>query len=1121
MDSAVSELALGLKACSQSLSDTETPGDAPEKSKKKKKKLKNLKKSKEFKKLKKLLDKEIASGRLKKKKKKLVGKKGAGTKGNQPNLEAFDVEMSASVKQAEEELAAASKLEVAPPLSAGGMAKLFSMAGYGAASIGVKDTRPAGEDQPAKDSLLAASKPSVKKSKISGSVVLVPKSNMAAHDDDDKQKISGKLSTSPGRNLVNDGGSDVSERRVKRRSSVTPDRSSRSRSADGIDRSEQSFSEPHSHQRSPLFRDGSLTPVKDEQMGSHTKKIDDVLSMSATRSPSPRLPKMRDSRSPVVPIMRDQRSPLRRPYHSPSADTPTGRSPSPRNVVFGSPSWQTGERIGRSSSRGVSNRSGGRGRSPSPGRSLVEGVNFHSGENVQGQNNSYDPVEALLRSDGIRNQSPVFRAGQSPHRQEYSQETARRGKGRRFHSPPELYSSERRLSGQRGPSTPERRQISPHGSYRVDRRPFSPLDTERRPISPQGVQIRYNSDRRQELYSPGRQDFSPRGQYSYSPSKLQEESAQMPYSESRGWSPRRGSSQPRTSPGRLSREDPQPWEKSVFSPPKLRGSPNYGERSFDHDNRSHMGQPADRHYPPSPVHGSGGPRTPKKIHMDPLLDGHGSPSSGRPADSVGQELHYRRLSASPRRLSRSPRPRSHSPLRRSASPHERRLPSSRQRSPSPRSASLRRHSPGSYHTDVNPHMRSFSPRHPPSSPRRKRSPGDRFRSPDRRGSPGRRIPGRRSPDRRSPGRRGSPGPGRRSPGRRGSPGRRSPARRSPLRRGSPGRGSPSRRWSPGRRASPGRRFSGHNSSRSPTRRRGAYSPRRSSSPRSGRRLSPASRYQRRSPDRFHSPGRQMQSSRGSYSPDRYRYRRSPDRPPSPPRHLTRRFSPSQAEIRPDSTMTEFDPKRMPPPPAANFQVPPPSLSATAGASAHLHRQPVDYGGSPKRLSLDERLERELGIKMEQQQEQQQQLMQRQMQPAGVPPLHHASSLPATVPTYDNTPLEEEQQHQRTVPIEKEQAMAAAQMVTTKLLEMQAAKEAERRQKREQRMAERQRQLLQSQEGGGVAAVGEQRVAAARILEQVEQQELASEEQKVRYFHFTETVSGKKYLYVFLSYEVLF
>ena len=43
MDSAVSELALGLKACSQSLSDTETPGDAPEKSKKKKKKLKNLK----------------------------------------------------------------------------------------------------------------------------------------------------------------------------------------------------------------------------------------------------------------------------------------------------------------------------------------------------------------------------------------------------------------------------------------------------------------------------------------------------------------------------------------------------------------------------------------------------------------------------------------------------------------------------------------------------------------------------------------------------------------------------------------------------------------------------------------------------------------------------------------------------------------------------------------------------------------------------------------------------------------------------------------------------------------------------------------------------------------------
>jgi hypothetical protein len=174
-------------------------------------------------------------------------------------------------------------------------------------------------------------------------------------------------------------------------------------------------------------------------------------------------------------------------------------------------------------------------------------------------------------------------------------------------------------------------------------------------------------------------------------------------------------------------------------------------------------------------------------------------------------------------------------------------------------------------------------------------------------------------------------------------------------------------------------------------------------------------------------------------------------------------------------MSDFDPKRMPPPMAHHYQVPPPTISSVPGALLHENRQSVDYGGSPKRLSLDERLERELGIKVEQQQEQ-------LVQP-------HVTSLPATVPTYDSVALEEQP---RAAPTEKEQAMAAAQMVTTKLLEMQAAKEAERRRKREQRLAERQRQLQQSQEGG-------ERVAAARILEQVELQELASEEQKVILF----------------------
>jgi hypothetical protein len=185
-------------------------------------------------------------------------------------------------------------------------------------------------------------------------------------------------------------------------------------------------------------------------------------------------------------------------------------------------------------------------------------------------------------------------------------------------------------------------------------------------------------------------------------------------------------------------------------------------------------------------------------------------------------------------------------------------------------------------------------------------------------------------------------------------------------------------------------------------------------------------------------------------------------------------------------MADFDPKRMPPPATHLYQAPPPAISSVPEALL----QPMDYGGSPKRLSLDERLERELGIKVEQQPEQ-------LGPPSSLQP--HVTSLPATVPTYDNIGLEEPR---ATPPTEKEQAMAAAQMVTTKLLEMQAAKEAERRRKREQRLAERQRQLQQSQEGaGGEAARGEQRVAAARILEQVELQELASEEQKVLYLHF--------------------
>ena len=82
-----------------------------------------------------------------------------------------------------------------------------------------------------------------------------------------------------------------------------------------------------------------------------------------------------------------------------------------------------------------------------------------------------------------------------------------------------------------------------------------------------------------------------------------------------------------------------------------------------------------------------------------------------------------------------------------------------------------------------------------------------------------------------------------------------------------------------------------------------------------------------------------------------------------------------------------------------------------------------------------------------------------------------------------------------VPLEKEQAIVAAQMVTSKLLEMQAAKEAERQRRKDQRMAERLAGM--NVEHGQNMLVEQQKVATGRILEQVEQQEMATEELKVQ------------------------
>lgn len=81
-------------------------------------------------------------------------------------------------------------------------------------------------------------------------------------------------------------------------------------------------------------------------------------------------------------------------------------------------------------------------------------------------------------------------------------------------------------------------------------------------------------------------------------------------------------------------------------------------------------------------------------------------------------------------------------------------------------------------------------------------------------------------------------------------------------------------------------------------------------------------------------------------------------------------------------------------------------------------------------------------------------------------------------------------------------MAAAQMVTSKLMEMQAAKEAERAKKKEQRMAERMaaaanvvhKQAAERQLDGGFQTE-KLPAASGRILEQVEAQEMATEEEQ--------------------------
>lgn len=186
---------------------------------------------------------------------------------------------------------------------------------------------------------------------------------------------------------------------------------------------------------------------------------------------------------------------------------------------------------------------------------------------------------------------------------------------------------------------------------------------------------------------------------------------------------------------------------------------------------------------------------------------------------------------------------------------------------------------------------------------------------------------------------------------------------------------------------------------------------------------------------------------------------------------------------------------------------------------HYHKgtpPPYGYGpDSPKRLSLDERLEREHGIKMEQEQMQQMDFSRppppfpHQLAPGHsvpAPAYHHipltspapaaptqsfSTGLPAMIPTYDDsTPVPVKgppYPGSQKVANEKEKAIIAAQAIQSKLQEMQAAQKEEEKRKKEQKMAERIAQLeaTQTEKEDAVAKLA---VGSGRILEEVEKQE---------------------------------
>lgn len=448
----------------------------------------------------------------------------------------------------------------------------------------------------------------------------------------------------------------------------------------------------------------------------------------------------------------------------------------------------------------------------------------------------------------------------------------------------------------------------------------------------------------------------------------------------------------------------------------------------------------------------------------------------------------------------------------------------------------------------------------PVSPggRRPISPGGR-----RPASPGGRRP--MSPSGRgpaSPGARRQVSPGGRRPvspsGRRPvSPGRRadSPGGRRPLSPGDKRPGSPNRRpLSPGGRPrspgrghssldrrplSPGRRsprnyerrpFSPDQRPRSPERMLNSSEHRPYSPDRDHRQRSPRSR-DRRSP-RPYSPGRKGYGSPGRarrprtppYSPGRRARtpesrRFSPDRERRPHSPGRRRFSPSydpRDRNLPDSTISDADLARQMPPPSLHYKYKQFGSLASPAASG--------YSDSPKRCSLDERLEREHGIKIEHEQTPP---MDFTRPPPGFPtvpggptfhppamptggpqlvtPMPFSAGLPAMIPTYDDsappTPVKGPPypgSGTQKVANEKEQAIIAAQAVASKLQEMQAAKEDERKKKKEQKMAERLALMdAKREEKVQETKVVPVKVATGRIFDEVEKQEIEMKEKDVK------------------------